>query len=334
MNRNLMLGLLLGLASAAPVSRLEGKPAPVPIGSLSIGMHTALNATRATIMQWALVVDGAAAQDECDTPGRDSCDCTFWNGILCSNPHAREDVRTMACSALSRAQSADGMLWRSPWEASAQNSTNPDFFSRDQGLGTLAALTMLRSNQTFYAPWLSYITSHKGYMCPGMWDCRLTMPFWCTFDKVARFGDITEPSPSLMVPKLGAGVCNNDHSYVYVSTAVDAKGSALHLAALDVYIRRTISDWDAVIQAAADKLHSREPLNPFFQWLSTGASDDLGRLVLSQVPMYNKTRGSERKQWSFCRDDAEQAYKQSMGWEFVFLIDHLLAAPISNSSAV
>eukprot|EP00658_Telonema_sp_P-2_P048690 TRINITY_DN37023_c0_g2_i2.p1 TRINITY_DN37023_c0_g2~~TRINITY_DN37023_c0_g2_i2.p1 ORF type:complete len:127 (+),score=33.38 TRINITY_DN37023_c0_g2_i2:38-418(+) len=102
MNRNLMLGLLLGLASAAPVSRLEGKPAPVPIGSLSIGMHTALNATRATIMQWALVVDGAAAQDECDTPGRDSCDCTFWNGIPVSYTHLRahETPEHLVCRLL------------------------------------------------------------------------------------------------------------------------------------------------------------------------------------------------------------------------------------------
>lgn len=152
------------------VAPLRGQPAPIPVGNLSAALRERLNETRAEIMQWALVVDGAAAQDECDTPSRGSCDCTFWNGILCSNPHARPDVSDMACSALSRSQSPNGMLWRSPWEAAAQNSTNPNFFSRDQGLGTLAATSRTRDGRV-YTPWLKYIEANKGYMCPGKSDC-------------------------------------------------------------------------------------------------------------------------------------------------------------------
>ena len=77
----------------------------------------------------------------------------------------------------------------------------------------------------------------------------LTMPFWCTFDKVARHANLTEPPASLMVPKLGKSVCNNDHAFLYVSCSVNTQGSALHLAALDVYIRRMIpNEWDAVLQ--------------------------------------------------------------------------------------
>ena len=60
----------------------------------------------------------------------------------------------------------------------------------------------------------------------------LTMPFWCTFDKVARHANLTEPPASLMVPKLGKSVCNNDHAFLYVSCSVNTQGSALHLAAL------------------------------------------------------------------------------------------------------
>eukprot|EP00656_Telonema_subtile_P014706 TRINITY_DN1758_c0_g1_i7.p1 TRINITY_DN1758_c0_g1~~TRINITY_DN1758_c0_g1_i7.p1 ORF type:complete len:175 (-),score=40.83 TRINITY_DN1758_c0_g1_i7:308-832(-) len=168
--------------------------------------------------------------------------------------------------------------------------------------------------------------SHKGYMCPGKWDCTLYLPFWCTFNKVAKAAGITSPPADLMVPKLGEGACNNDHGFVYTSVSVNAQGSALHLAALDVYARRQLNDWDATMQAAADKLHSRDPLNPFFMWLSQGASDGLAQLVSTQVPVYNAST-SKRKQWSFCREDKEKAYGDSMGWEFVFLIDHLLATP-------
>ena len=58
------------------------------------------------------------------------------------------------------------MLWRSPWEAAAKNSTNNDFFSRDQGLAALAAFTRSK-NASLYEPWLKYITGHQGCMCPN-----------------------------------------------------------------------------------------------------------------------------------------------------------------------
>ena len=87
-------------------------------------------------------------------------------------------------------------------------------------------------------------------MCPKKWDCRLVTPFWCTWDKVAKHATLPEPPPDIMVPQLGAGACNNDHLFVYTSVCVDDNGSALHLAGLDVYIRRQIGDWDALLQKA------------------------------------------------------------------------------------
>ena len=127
-----------------------------------------------------------------------------------------------------------------------------------------------------------------------------------------------------MSPKLGPGFCNNEHAVIYTSCALNENGSGLHLAAVDVYIRRLIGTWDATLQAAANKLHSRDPQNAFFYWLAKGASDELADLVMSQVP---KDGNHPLQQWSFCREDKQEAWKQSMGWEFVMLIDHLLAAP-------
>ena len=225
------------------------------------------------------------------------------------------------------------MLWRSPWEAAAKNSTNNDFFSRDQGLAALAAFTRSK-NASLYEPWLKYITGHQGCMCPNrpygkgnfcklfVGDCNLEAPFWCTFDHVAQFANLTRPPPEDMSPKFKPGFCNNEHLVIYTSCAFNENGSGLHLAAVDVYIRRLTGTWDKTLQAAADKLHSRDPNNAFFYWLSKGASDDLAELIISQVP----ADGNHSKhQWSFCRADAGEAWKESMGWEFIFLIDHLLA---------
>eukprot|EP00657_Telonema_sp_P-1_P004141 TRINITY_DN19579_c0_g1_i1.p2 TRINITY_DN19579_c0_g1~~TRINITY_DN19579_c0_g1_i1.p2 ORF type:complete len:174 (-),score=27.88 TRINITY_DN19579_c0_g1_i1:5-526(-) len=165
-------------------------------------------------------------------------------------------VSAVACSTLPRVQSPNGMMWRSPWEAAAQNSSNPNWFSRDQALGLMAALTNIKQQQEFYDHWLAYIVAHKGYMCPKEWDCTLYLPFWCTFMKVAHFAGLQPPPADLMVPRVGPEVCSKDHLLVLTSVSVNKQGSALHLAAVDVYLRRMILDWDSTMHAAADLLHA------------------------------------------------------------------------------
>lgn len=317
-----LAALARGVASSIATSPIEP-----PMGSLSNDTRQDLLHTRSHILEWTLLVDGVMSQDACDTPERASCDETFWNGIFCSNPNTDIALSNIACSAIWRAQSPDGMLWRSPWEARAQNSSNPDFFSRDQGLATLASLTFTR-NVSIFNSWLHYISDHDGFMCPKHWDCTLVTPFFCTFDKVAVALNTTRPDPKLMIPRLGEGACAYDHDYVLISCDVNEQGSALHLASLDVYIRRMIGDWSSTLAKAASRLHERDPENVFFEWLAVGASDSLARRLISQVPVWNTSSArSNRRQWSFVREDSEMAYKNSMGWEFVFMIDHLLATP-------
>ena len=173
-----------------------------------------------------------------------SCDATFWNGILCS--HAAHDT-FFSCEAIYRAQSPNGQLWRSPWEAAAMNSSNPNFFSRDQGLGTLLSL-LYTKNLTFYQPWYNYINISGGRMCPKMSDCLFSPPFWCTFHKVAAHVGLPLPPVAWMFPDLGEAVCKDDHEIIYISTVVNENGSALHLASLDVLIRRMMGDWDDIMQ--------------------------------------------------------------------------------------
>lgn len=200
------------------------------------------------------------------------------------------------------------------------NESNDNWFSRDQGLATLASLTNTPANATTYNAWLAYIVNHTS-MCPNKFDCLLVPQFWCTFDKVAHYANLTRPPVDVMVPNLGAGVCNNDHAFVLASTILNANGSALHLASVDVYIRRMIGDWDAVMQAAADHLHARQPISTWFEWLSNGASDELVARMGAQVP---PDANHQRDQWSFVREDAKQAWNESMGWEFIALSDLML----------
>ena len=75
---------------------------------------------RASIIKWAPTHSNpkVISQPNCDTKSRFSCDCTFWNGIACSN--ARNDTQ-FSCNEPWESQSPNGMIWRSPWEAAIQN---------------------------------------------------------------------------------------------------------------------------------------------------------------------------------------------------------------------
>ena len=300
-----------------------------PVGSLSTGMHAKLRHARDAILEWAVRVDGVVAQPNCGTKNRWSCDATFWNGLLCSKPNSA--ILSFACQSVARSQTANGMLWRSPWEAANQSSTNPDLFSRDQGLGALAGFSRWH-NSSVYDRWTHFIATNSRWvgpsMCPGhYYDCLLVPPFWCTFDKVARYAGLTPPPAEWMSPRLGSGVCSNDHAAVYISCRFNELGSGLHLASVDVYIRRLIGDWDRTMQLAAEALHQRQPLNAWFAWLAHGASDHLAEHALQYIAAGDRSS----HQWSFVREDAEEAWKASMGWEWVLLIEHMLDAPVDGA---
>lgn len=109
---------------------------------------------------------------------------------------------SFTCDEPWQAQSPNGEIWRSPWEAEAQNSTNPDYFSRDQGLGLLASMTH-HVNASWYNPWYSYINQSNGNMCPHEFDCTFEFPFWCTFDLVTRVTGLKRPPYKWMLPNLG-----------------------------------------------------------------------------------------------------------------------------------
>ena len=79
-----------------------------------------------------------------------------------------------------------------------------------------------------------------------------------------------------------------------------------------------------VVEVARKVLASRKrPRKLLLQYdfLHAGSSDALASKLLSQLP----TDGNHSKrQWSTMRADKEKAWLESMGWEFIFVIDLML----------
>ena len=125
-----------------------------------------------------------------------------------------------------------------------------------------------------------------------------------------------------MLPALGAGVCAHDSAFVLTGAMINDAGFPLHLASMDVMIRRLLPGrWDDTLATAAQVLAAREPQNAFFEWLHVGASDALVARMHTQMP----AAGHPRTQWSYSRTDSKQAWRESMGWEFLFLASHMLS---------
>lgn len=81
---------------------------------------------------------------------------------------------------------------------------------------------------------------------------------------------------------------------------------------------RSMGIWTNKLQYAADKIHERQPLNPFFNYLSNGFTEQTLRLMNNQIAEIVWKRKS---QWSLQREDGEKAWIDSLGWEYIFLIN-------------
>jgi hypothetical protein len=82
-------------------------------------------------------------------------------------------------------------------------------------------------------------------------------------------------------------------------------------------VRKLTLDSNA-ISKSAQVLRDREPENPFFAYLAEGQSAHVTNLVLAKCP--SPDRPSRKLfQWSWERTDGEQAWRDSMYWDCIFM---------------
>lgn len=97
-------------------------------------------------------------------------------------------------------------------------------------------------------------------------------------------------------------------------------GYQLHLIAVQAFILKL---WNQDISSIARALVNRQPQNPFFRYLA-GDYTQAKILTASQYP--NVDAKGKGDQWALERADSEEAWKDSMGWDAVFihkLLEHV-----------
>lgn len=248
-------------------------------------------------------------------PSKGNCetgDMNLFAGLLCLSGEKS------GCEMVRDSQDETGRWWRSPHHI----GQNGDDFSADMFLGTVAYL-----NQTHDVPrftkWLSFIESLQHFYppqngprlrlfqsCPTGANgvCNLMGSEWNWLEKMSAW------APPLANPLPNYGY---DPSWLVVEALSNERGFRLHLVGVSVLMQKMHGDKaNPNVELAAKILAAREPQNPFFVFLALGHDKRVLDLLNQQCP---KAKPSEQNQWSWERKIDEKAYRNSMGWDCVFM---------------
>ena len=272
-------------------------------------------------------------------PSKHGCedgDTTLFNGLLCA---AGEPL---GCEGVRRAQGADGRWWRSPRRVDG-NLGEPRSFSRDMSMGVLLYLATT-GDRDAATRWLAWIDGNRPCSITRPWGgCLVRGPHRVCRDDVSFTCTIT-PGLWALMGRVWDHLGLPRHAEMNRWSAFDTDlasleatftepGYQLHLKGVAIYLKEVLGVQRSWRLENAARLSERQPANPFFRSLWQGASVEVIDAVLARCPAPGAPP-AEQDQWAWERADEQQAWRDSMGWDCVFLADRLLAqrAPITTSA--
>jgi len=240
-------------------------------------------------------------------------DSMLFSGLLVATGDKDPIVGIKMC------QTDDGRIWRSP----ARKNNNPrDSFSRDMALGVILYIQKTKDYE-MADKWVAYILKTGGlFPAAEASDNRyaITPSLWWLMSYAGikvqwRYRLTRFMSPffeKLMIP-------------------FTPPGYNQHLACVSQLILAIYNGKRDTV--AGKQLSTLEPRNPFFLWM---AGDNEGaRKLADELKAEASANGGASpegyygsgKQWAWQRVDAEKAYMDAVGWDFIF-IDELLKMDI------
>jgi len=207
-------------------------------------------------------------------------DSMLWAGLMC----ASGDLSS--ANAIKDCQTLTGRMWRSPYLKTFMGNS----FSRDMALGFMMYAAASGDDETF-SRWVIYLATDD-CLCSDATDnrCAITAPIWWQIDHVR----LRRKSPWYL------------NAYLLAAALTAKPGYQLHLIGCHLLLNWQIDGVKS--KMIGNVLSRRQPRNPFFQWLADKP------VVLPPEP-----ENSRCIQWAWEREDSEEAWKDSMGWDFQFM---------------
>jgi len=257
--------------------------------------------------------------------GYDDGDMAIFGGLLCLSGEAE------GCELVRRSQGSNGQFWRSPARA---NGKTDDQFSGDQFKG-VAAYWAKTSDYASVGRYLDAV-SKKWSKYPSENTFLIKMFNGCDDDPGGKCNLIEEEWRWLIVNSANGGIEGKIpaemRDYVGIfgdpvaaygwKTSLNKLGYRTHLTAVEVYIARKLGIKDSKVDDAAQILAGRQPKNPFFVYLHLGKDQIVADLVRQKcVP---DPQQPEQSEWAWERVEENEAWKKSMGWDCIFMLNNLL----------
>jgi hypothetical protein len=227
----------------------------------------------------------------------DTGDSMLWAGLMAAvgNRAAAEGIR--------KCQSADGRIWRC---IDRVNNQPQNSFSRDMSLGFILYFAKTKDHE-MADKWVSYLKANKAlFPASESTDTRhiLTPTIWW----LMSYAGMNVPlkwrlTRFLLKP------------YNNIEMRLSPAGFQTHLKAVSALILAISSGKRD--KAVGKYLLSREPQNAFFAWLA--GEDDKATAINNTLRAMHSASPGDGSQWCWERTDSEDAWRDSMGWDFEFI---------------
>ncbi|MBR0958371.1 hypothetical protein [Bradyrhizobium japonicum] len=269
---------------------------------------------------------------------------TLFAGLLCFSGEE------LGCSSVKDSQNTTtGQWYRSPRLRQFPRLHNVNSFSADHSLGVMLWVTIRPAPEHLkrFKWWIDWLGRNQRCVEEG---CTKKAARFCPDDDVdgnpdAVLGCTLKPGDfavlGAVVKHLKVSVDDATFAdalkraepdalaWVLQNAQTNAPGYAQHLAAVSILLLANIgmpADQGTPLGMAALHISRQQPKNPFFSWLAKRPASETAQLALDQCPRTARDVPPEtdRFQWSWQREDAEEAWKRTMLWECHFISKLLL----------
>lgn len=248
-----------------------------------------------SIREWAPTCNGYISKDNCDQG-----DVLAYAGYLCL---VGEEI---GCRTAHDSFDEEGRAWRNPKHEPLGDGNS---FSRDMLLGALYYFTATKDTET-EAKFRKYVKDN-GILCPDATDnrCEMTPGMWGLWGEVSRYIGV-EPNTTMKVNMFV------DDKQMYLQSIVSPSGYQRELVAMEILLRSFMARNSTLLNWAAEELYKKEQENPLYELIARGKTERFWQLFDQQMP---KEEPAYKTHWSIAKEHSQEAWKQSMGWEWVFL---------------
>lgn len=227
----------------------------------------------------------------------DTGDSMLWAGLMAAVGDRGSMLGIKGC------QSSDGRVWRC---IDRVNNDPKNSFSRDMSLGFILYFAKTKDN-AMADKWVKYII-RNGYLFPAgeSTDARhiVTPAVWW----LMSYAGMKVPLKWRLTRFLYKPFTKLETKFTPPGFQTHLKGVAALVMAISTGKRD---------KAVGAELFRREPNNAFFAWLA--GQDDAAVAINNTLRAMHSASPGDGSQWCWERADKEEAWRDSMGWDFAFI---------------